>query len=272
MHLTTALSLALSTAAMASASGSCFALYHADISSESSCGDRTALSSCLSSIVVAAPDADSPAIEACYTQAGCSPSSAASEASYALSRCTELQTLDDLRRRHRSILDTRGPAPTPAPKLLRSRENLQGDACFDFSLVQTTVCPVQTNAGKVTTLSCVNTEITSSSCKAAFTCTVDNGGADVCMKVVNQLDTGGIIIAIIFSAAIVLGIGLLTFMGCKESRQQKRLAARAEASALARAATRKQRAQDRVPLMRQQDAPVQGGMAADPFHDGQRVS
>ena len=70
MHFTTALSLALSTAAMASARDSCFALYHADISSESSCGDRTALSSCLSSVA-----ADSPAIEACYTEAGCSPSS-----------------------------------------------------------------------------------------------------------------------------------------------------------------------------------------------------
>jgi hypothetical protein len=91
---------------------------------------------------------------------------------------------------------------------------------------------------------------------------MDSIGQTVCMVKQDSLGVGGIIIAIVFGVAIVVGIAFLTFACCREGRHQKQLEARAEATALARAQTKKARsAEARAPLMRQE-----GG---DPFADRQ---
>ncbi|KAK3187308.1 hypothetical protein K4F52_003939 [Lecanicillium sp. MT-2017a] len=248
--------------------GPCLASHATTISSASQCGDQASLSPCLAALSSSSTQSD---LEACYTQAGCSPLEASTEAAAALDLCAELQTYHDLRRRHRAALDARMPLPTPGPNSpVFARDALHGDDCFKFDLITTTNCAVQTIDGKPTTLPCTDLETTTSSCLPDYTCTVDNGGGPICMRLHNSIDVGGVIIAIVFAAAIVLGIGLLTFLGCRESREQKRIAARVEASALARAATKKQRAQDRVPLMRQQDGPSAVG-GADPFNDRNNI-
>lgn len=87
------------------------------------------------------------------------------------------------------------------------------------------------------------------------------------MKKTNALDIGGIIISIVFGSFIVIGIGYLAFAGCKERRHHKRAAAKAEAVALARAATKKQRSQEaRAPLMQQQQPDPTN--IPNPFQDG----
>ena len=124
-----------------------------------------------------------------------------------------------------------------------------------------------TEGKKTRTGECHPSQADESSCSPGLFCTHDASGKDVCMDLHDSLDTGGVIVSIVFAVAIVIGIGALTFMCCKERREHKRMAAKAEATALARAQTKKQRSADaRAPLMRQQDGP-----GADPFHDQQQA-
>ncbi|KJZ73315.1 hypothetical protein HIM_07319 [Hirsutella minnesotensis 3608] len=139
--------------------------------------------------------------------------------------------------------------PLPATSSARS-----GTDCFTTSMVDTSACSFATKDGKLSTVSCFPTQATSSECSPGLMCTTDTSNNDVCMVRRDSLDTGGIIIAVIFGALVGIGIGVLTFLCCRDRREQKRLAAKAEAVALARAHTRKQKANDaHVPLMRQQE-------------------
>jgi hypothetical protein len=174
----------------------------------------------------------------------------------------------DLRRRH-----DLGYMP-----LLGRQASQSGNECLETYTVDTTSCDVSTNDGRVSTQSCSSTTAERSSCKAGKTCSMDSSGTDICMDLQDDLDVAGIVIAIIFASAIVIGIGTLTFLCCKDRKQQKRLHAKAEATALARAATKKKRAEMRQPLMSQQhqqsapgpDTSALGGGGADPFHDAHR--
>ena len=83
------------------------------------------------------------------------------------------------------------------------------------------------------------------------------------MDLQDTLDTAGIVVAIIFGVIITAAVGTITFLCCKDRSEQKRLAAKAEAVALARAATKKQRNnQERAPLVSRN---VSGG--TNPFQD-----
>ena len=86
----------------------------------------------------------------------------------------------------------------------------------------------------------------------------------------------GIVVTVIFGVAVVLGIAIVTFLCCKDRKEQKRLVAKAEATALARAQTRKKKAEEvRAPLMRKTSgqrvgSPAAGGTGGDPFSDRNR--
>ncbi|KAM4067048.1 hypothetical protein HRG_001053 [Hirsutella rhossiliensis] len=184
-----------------------------------------------------------------------------------------------VRRRNGLLFDraTETPSPTPAsssppPTGASSRPPATGSArmgtdCFTTTTLETTICALTTDRGRVRTGECLPTQVASSECRPNFMCTTDTSNNDVCMPRHDGLDTGGIVLAVIFGALVALAIGVLAFLCCRDRRQQKRFAAKAEAVALARAHTRKQRAQQqdaRTPLMRQQEgAPG----SPNPFQD-----
>lgn len=266
MHSIALFALLAGTSLAAPASiADCLTSNAAHLASLSSCTtDRPLLAHCLSNL-------DAPAakeyIASCHIDAGCSPTDAASEAQNALSHCHDMISGADLRRR----------ADLGYMPLLGRQASQSGDQCLETYTVQTTVCDEVTNGGRISTVGCSDTQAKRSSCKPGKTCSMDSTGVNICMDLQDDLDVAGIVIAIVFASAIVIGIGTLTFLCCKDRKQQKRLQAKAEATALARAATKKKRAEMRQPLMsaqHQQPAPGPDTSAlggADPFHDGQRL-
>lgn len=259
MRFTSAVTLSLAASVMA-VSQECLTNHAKDIADYSDCGDADVLTQCFSTVDAGSPNS----LIACYTKAGCSQEQALGEANYAVNRCNELSRVGELRKRYPAIDQI--PVETGMGQLV---PRATGDDCFVISTTQTTQCATVTEGGKLKTTDCTPFEIASSSCSPSFFCTHDNGGRPVCMEIHNSLDTGGVIISIVFAVAIVLGIGALTFMCCKERREHKRMAARAEATALARAQTKKQRSQEaRAPLMSQQRG---GAGAANPFQDQQNA-
>lgn len=260
-----ALAFALGAAASAIPSSDlCFRNHHDDLADFADCGSRDALSQCFAELP---SGADLAALEGCYAAAGCSASDAAREAGYALDRCTDLEREGgELRRRMAAMI-------TPAPVLLAARENAQGDDCFSTEISSQKICPGFVSG---TSLPCTTGPVTAKSCRSGWLCTEDPNGKDICMTKVDKLDIGGIVLAIVFSVIILAGISFLIFMSCAESRAQKKMNARAEATALARAATKKKRNDEvRAPLMAQQQQQQQqpeyqaqtGGV--NPFGDGQ---
>ncbi|RGP70894.1 hypothetical protein FLONG3_7350, partial [Fusarium longipes] len=109
------------------------------------------------------------------------------------------------------------------------------------------------------------TEISTSTCRSDVICTTDASAADMCMTK-REMDTAGIIIAIVFAGCAALMLGWLIFMCCRDRKEQKRLVAKSEAVALARAATKKQRAAQRQPLIRNASGQSAPG-AGNPFQD-----
>ncbi|KAH6610071.1 hypothetical protein Trco_000091 [Trichoderma cornu-damae] len=260
MKFSCAAALALGGGALAMSQAECFTQHSQELVEFSDCGHRASLEYCLSQL--SSPAAGD--IEACYSNAGCSMAEAASEAKYALQRCDELSKMGDLKKRYRGVLENaartvaaRNPHAAPAPTHWVRDGSLE---CLATSTVQTSSCDIKTDKGVLRTITCVPTEVAKSACAPGLMCSIDSVGHTVCMKKQDQLDVGGIIIAIIFGVAIVVAITFLTFACCRERRHQKQLEARAEATALARAQTKKARAAEaRAPLMRQE-----GG---DPFAD-----
>lgn len=253
MRFTTGLVVAaLATGTMAKISPDCPQHHFEDVAKYSDCGDATRLSSCVSKL----KSLDAKSWEQCYLDAGCSANMAVTEAEQGIRRCGELEAFAMIKAKYHTLVDRAPQAQaTPPPR--------SGDACLSTTTIKTTTCPLLTENGKVKKGPCTPTEIASATCSPGLLCTHDSSGAGICMVRRDQLDTGGLIIAIAFATIIAIGIGFLTFMCCKEKRDRKRASAKAEAVALARAQTKKKRAQDaRAPLMSQQE-----GGSADPFHD-----
>ncbi|KAK0386989.1 hypothetical protein NLU13_5303 [Sarocladium strictum] len=268
MHSLAILALLAGTSLAAPASiADCLTSNAAHLASISTCTtDRSLLAHCLSNL-------DAPAakeyIASCHIDAGCSAADASSDAESALGYCHDMISGADLRRRGGHDL---GYMP-----LVGRQASQTGDDCLATYTVNTKVCDTVTSEGRISTQSCSDTTAQRSSCKPGKTCSMDSNGTNICMDLKDDLGVAGIVIAIIFASAIVIGIGALTFLCCKDRKQQKRLQAKAEATALARAATRKKRAAEmRQPLMSQQqlapgpDTSALGGGAADPFHDTHR--
>ncbi|KAL7792165.1 hypothetical protein V8C37DRAFT_380972 [Trichoderma ceciliae] len=252
--------LALSGGALALSQAECLIQHSRELVEFSDCGHHASLEYCLSHL----SDSDINDLEACYTNAGCSMAEAVSEAKYAVQRCDEFSRMGDLKKRYRGVAGSpektvaaRNPHAAPAPTHWVRDGTLQ---CLITSTVKTSSCDILTDKGVLRTLTCVPTEVAKSNCAPGLMCSLDSIGQTVCLKKEDDLGVAGIIIAIIFGLAIVVGITFLTFACCRERRHHKQLEARAEATALARAQTKKARAAEaRAPLMRQE-----GG---DPFAD-----
>jgi hypothetical protein len=289
--------LVLAGGALALSRPDCFVEHGRALAAYSDCADHDALAPCFTGLSSHSVDD----VEACLITAGCSPSTALIEAREALDRCDEWARASDLRRRVRAYVPhmpartvnpfAHGSGSSPNPRAtdnagamalnrLFGRQDdegkrISGDDCFDLTTKDTSDCDVSTDGPNLVSSNCKPATVVESSCKQGLTCSMDNTGTNVCMELHDTLTTAGIIISIVFAAAIVLGIASLTYLCCQDRRQQKRLVAKAEATALARAATKKQRSKEvRAPLMAQQDdqppqihAPLGGN---DPFGDQNR--
>lgn len=162
--------------------------------------------------------------------------------------------------------DTATPTTTTTTTAVNTNKNKSGQDCFQTGTTSTTSCISETVDGKVKTRDCHPVPLTTSDCLRGYICTIDSNHVDVCMEAIHSLDTGGIIIAIVFGSFVVIGMAYLAFACRQERRHHKKTAAKAEAVALARAATKKQRAaQDvaRAPHMQQ----TQHHHGPNPFQD-----
>ncbi|KAF5020042.1 hypothetical protein F66182_7923 [Fusarium sp. NRRL 66182] len=263
--------------ALAAVQHDCLANHSEDLAAFADCANKGALSYCLSNL----KETDEAALTKCYTTAGCSPEAAAQEAHYTLERCSHLAEQGELKKRYNAAaLPTLVPRAEAAPDAgpivtaagdIRKRavDTMRGTDCFSTGKKSTEQCDLETVSGKTQTATCFPTEVTTSKCLADVLCTLDSNNDDICMTK-REMDTAGIIIAIVFAASAAIMLGYLTFMCCRDRKEQKRLVAKSEAVALARAATKKQRAAQRQPLMRHasgQSAPGGG----NPFQDQTRI-
>lgn len=244
--------LLLASSATALPKNDCFRIHSKDLADYTDCGDRTLVSQCLSTLSTFSHSD----LETCYTNAGCTPSQAVLDVNYIIDRCNEYTRVGELRKRFRAALESNLPTKTVAAAHLYARASTPapmktGADCFSTSEFDTTSCIIVTAGGKTSTSTCSPAKATSSDCLSGWICTVDSANDNICMKE-QAIDTGGIIIAIVFAVFIVIGLCYLTYACCRERKHHKKAAAKAEAVALARAATKKQRSQEaRRPLMQQ---------------------
>ncbi|QUC15849.1 uncharacterized protein UV8b_00090 [Ustilaginoidea virens] len=271
-----ALLLAATPAALSPGDRACLSSHARQLAELAHCGDRTSLRLCLSNLPGPRHHSD---LQACYADAGCPASQAAQEAVRAVSRCRDRDgegdadayayAEDELRRR-------RAAGVTPRPALnhdhrLAARETggaslKSGSDCFRFGTTTHASCVTSTVDGKPKANSCTPQPVTTSDCLSGWICALDPQHQDICMKAQNALDTGGVVVAVIFGLAIVVGVAYVTFACCQERAHHKKAAAKAEAVALARAATKKQRSQEaRAPLMQQVDDAHDNG--PNPFQE-----
>lgn len=264
---TSALLFATSVAALSR--HECLTNSHADLAAYADCGKQEIIASCLSHLK-SFMHSD---VRSCYLDAGCSTEEAEIESKYTLSRCDDMSHAGELRKRYRAMNIPRAD-PTTTEEAAKKSDDPKattggaktGTDCFTTGIKSTTECDTETIKGRVITNTCVPTTVTTSQCNPGMTCSHDASNLDICMDLHDTLDTAGIVVAIVFGIIITTAVGAITFLCCKDRNEQKRLAAKAEAVALARAATKKQRnQQDRAPLIRN----ASGG--SNPFQDQPRV-
>lgn len=263
-------------AAVSHSSTDCLLNNHREMAADAHCPDHQALSLCFANL----PSSDPELLADCYIKAGCKLADAIHKAEKAQARCKELFPGDaELRRRRAGEPDL--PQITQAPRYasadladLWARSAATGDDCLTTFSKSTKTCPVSTVDGSVASGECSTVEIDTSSCLPGKTCSMDSNGNDICMDLKDDLDVAGIVVSIVFGVFIVLGIATLTWLCCKDRKEQKRMAAKAEATALARAATKKKKAaearEQRAPLMREERKRDASQGSTDPFHDRNR--
>ncbi|PHH73936.1 hypothetical protein CDD82_5189 [Ophiocordyceps australis] len=166
-----------------------------------------------------------------------------------------------------SAIAPRTALPSSSPTPLLITRGLSGDQCFTTKTITTSTCPKTTSSGHISTLDCTPTTVATSDCTPGFTCTVDASHEVICMKRIDSLDTGGIIVAAIMGLGVAACLAALIFMCVRDRKMQRQLAARSAAQALKRAETKRMRsAESRAPLIRSDGAPG----SPNPFHETSR--
>jgi len=260
-------SLVLASASLASAAGpECFQTYSREHAVTASCGDKGSLNYCFSHLPLETqPEALSSELERCFVSAGCTADEAQVEAFWALKRCGNPS--NDLRRARRQlgseagndntnnlaaaakdpILAARNPLPMVAITAMLPRQETatpvtsdtpsSPSPCFTDTTVDITTCPTQsTGSESGKKLSCYPATTTSAKCREGLICQFDGQGNPSCMYKHSSLDLGGIIIAIVFAAAIALSVIAICFMCCRERREHRRIERAAEAARIAKEA------------------------------------
>lgn len=275
--------LSLLTSALADPTphAACLRLRAEDLAASASCGTSSFIAQNLRILPDTLSIAD---VESVFLAAGCSAAEAAHEQMVALDRCSPA---GDLRRR--AVSDAIAPMTIGLPHetaLLLAR---QTDApaftkltCSTTRTESTSTCTMVRSGANAGQETCTPTIALFAKCADGLICSPDK---ESCMVAKTTLDTGGIIVSIGFAVALAISIGLVTFMCCRERAMHKRLAAKAEAAALAKeaaAASKKSKGPDTQPLMtgspggpRSQSPASPGGFGAEtggnPFNDGNRL-
>ncbi|KAJ4300608.1 hypothetical protein N0V88_003292 [Collariella sp. IMI 366227] len=145
-------------------------------------------------------------------------------------------------RRRRPPPRSAQPSPPPSPPCPSSRAKPSQTAtprlplpCFTDTTTEITHCPIQTtgpSSGKK--LSCYPTAMTSAKCREGLICQADVQGNPSCMYKHSGLGVDGIVIAIVFAAAVAISIVAICFMCCRERREHKKIERAAEAAKIAK--------------------------------------
>ncbi|KAF3059483.1 hypothetical protein GL218_05162 [Daldinia childiae] len=201
------------------------------LSAAAACGDKGSLAHCFRNVpeYVEADD-----LERCFRNAGCTSAESTIEAAFIINNIHNGKSVAELRRR--------GPEPIPAETGTSSATATGGvfSASIECSSSTTTLatsCPIQsTGSESGKTLSCFETQVPTSVCKAENICSTDKDGNDLCMVRHDTLDVGEIIITAFLATVFGLGFATLLFFCCRDKSAQRKRKAQAEAAAIAKTA------------------------------------
>lgn len=125
-------------------------------------------------------------------------------------------------------------APTATPTTLQSTASPESATrytsfapdptaltCLATSMISTSFCGILTQDGSRTTLPCVPTTTPSTYCAPGLLCQTQEAGHTTCMKRDAGLTTSGLIVAIVFGAALASCIAALIFFVCRTKRARK---------------------------------------------------
>ncbi|CRK25084.1 hypothetical protein BN1708_014129, partial [Verticillium longisporum] len=282
------LSLAGSAAAVLPTISECVHGKGAALAELASCGHEGSLAYCFTSLPAFFEASD---LESCLVNAGCTPAEAAIEALWTLKRCeravgntksgeADSNEVADLRRRSPQAAAAATPATTPSPTLAAAADGFAFDGtsmrpCSTTTTKSTTICPIQTTGTAAgAQLSCFPTEVLKAKCADDMWCAKKPGH---CKVLNNKLDTSGIVVAILFSGAIVVAALGMCVLCWRDSKRQKGIRARAEAAALAAREREKKRAAADEAMAAARDggdgdvkAPLIQSYEEDPFREHQR--
>ncbi|KAL2267819.1 hypothetical protein VTJ83DRAFT_5096 [Remersonia thermophila] len=304
----------LASAATLASAGRLECLYSrsAEFANTSPCGDVAALSYCLSHLDVF-PTAVPSETERCFVWAGCTEAEAAAQAARVLGECDH--PTNELKLIRRQFLAAEGDASSAGsslPAAVKDTQLLVGRAaaaaagaaaapfpitgvprqpraetlptgspgqCFSQETTETTACPIITTGTESGRRGeCVPTILVNEKCIEGLICAADARGNVNCMYKHSQLDLAGVILAIVFSTAIVVSIVAICFMCCRERSQHRKMERAAEAARIAKeakaqataaakrpgAAVTQQPNVEGQPLMYQGGAGAPGGPPAPP--------
>ncbi|KAJ0134749.1 hypothetical protein CTA2_2422 [Colletotrichum tanaceti] len=244
------------------------------------CGEPKSVAHCLEMLPDELTQTD---LEKCYLHAGCEVAEAIIESQWTLDRCGDDGNVPaELRKRHVPVLarQTTAAAETAAAATATATGTGTGSSiiCSTTTTKSTTLCPVvSTGVQKGRTLKegCYPTQVSFATCAAGLLCKDDLEGKPSCLVLDNKVYGGGVAVAIFFAVAITGAIAWITFLCCRERKQKKRIAARAEAAAIARQNVKQRPTvqvgnSDSQPLMTH-GQPAAGYDQQGPFGDQQRM-
>ncbi|KAL0936277.1 uncharacterized protein CTRU02_208492 [Colletotrichum truncatum] len=237
--------LATTASALSPARLHCLRSRNSELSRLGTCGMAGSVAHCLDMIPDDFTQAD---LEACWVHAGCDHAEAVVEAQWALDKCDEYGNLAaELRLRHVPIVarattdttDTATAATTAAATATGTAATATGTGssstkvCSTTTTVSTTACPSYTTgskSGQAMKSGCFPTMASYATCAAGMLCS-----NDTCIVKQNSLTGGGIAVALFFAVSITGAIGIITFLCCRDRKNRKRIMAKAEAAAIAKA-------------------------------------
>ncbi|WYZ42672.1 hypothetical protein EsH8_VI_000371 [Colletotrichum jinshuiense] len=281
-----ALLLTTAASALSPAKLHCLRSRNVQLAKLADCGEPGSVAHCLEMLKDDFSQAD---IEACYINAGCEVAEAIIESQWTLDRCDDGGSIAaELRKRHVPIFARQTTeATTAAAETAAATATGTGTktklVCSTTTTKSTTLCPVVTTGakkGKTIKEGCFPTQVAFATCAAGLLCRNDPGGNPSCMELNNTIYGGGIAVALFFAVVITGAIAMITFLCCRESKQKKRIAAKAEALAIAKAAAVNAKRptvqvhsadhHDNQPLM-SHGQPAAGYDMHDPFADRSRM-
>ncbi|KAK2053814.1 hypothetical protein LY76DRAFT_257635 [Colletotrichum caudatum] len=250
------------------------------------CGESGSVAHCLDMLPDDMTQVD---LERCYMHAGCELPEAIIESQWTLDRCGDDENAPaELRKRHIPVFARQTTAAAAATTTAANTAPATGTesnsllTCSTTTTKSTTLCPVvSTGVRKGMTLDqgCFPTQLVFATCAAGLRCAGDLAGNPSCIRLDNTVYPGGIAVAIFFAVAVTASVGWITLLCCRERRQKKRIAARAEAARIARQPAKAPTVQvqntDSQPLMAHGHPAGAGaagyGDAHGPFSDQHRM-